>query len=85
LTKLTVVLGMLENLMRYIPYREEGYFMADGPARDLGIFFNDHFIRGHCTKGRTNSIVDVAGVRVGHANFMFGKYYVNNTTRRAGM
>ena len=55
--------------------------MADGPARDFGILFNDHFISGHCTMGRTNSIADVAGVRVGHANFMKGKYYVNNVEK----
>jgi L-aminopeptidase/D-esterase-like protein len=57
--------------------------MAAEPARDFGIHFNDFFNSAHCTKGTANSIVDVAGVCVGHANFMLGKYYVNNVDKTA--
>ena len=48
----------------------------------IGILFNDTILQGkqiyHFAPGDTNSILDVVPVRVGHANFKGGSYYVNN-------
>src|SRR5215469_3708076 len=58
--------------------------MSGTTARDFGILFDDLLTPGRCGPDKNNSIVDVAGVCVGHANFMLGKYYINgNETRIA--
>jgi D-aminopeptidase len=56
--------------------------MAVQPARDFGIVFNDKHILGHCAPGNENSIVDVQGVCVGHAQFKLGKYCVNGIEKK---
>jgi hypothetical protein len=51
--------------------------MTLGPARGIGVLFNDCFVKTHCAPGATNSILDVQGVCVGHAYFKLGQYFIN--------
>jgi L-aminopeptidase/D-esterase-like protein len=54
---------------------------SKGPARDFGILFNDMLNNANCKPALYNSITDVSGVCVGHANYMLGNYYINNVAQ----